>query len=109
MTGIIEKPGRGKAPSNFAHVSSFLFEPSILEYVDRGLTGLKAGQEFYVSDSLIEPMIRDGYEFYGYQVQNSRRYDTGNKLEYLKTVIDFGLRHEEMGDDLRNYLKEVLQ
>lgn len=109
MTGIIEKPGRDRAPSNFAHVSSFLFEPTILDYVDQGLADLKEGQEFYVSDSLIEPMIRDGHEFYGYQVQNSRRYDTGNKLEYLKTVIDFGLRHEEMGDDLRNYLKEVLQ
>ena len=109
MTGIIEKPGRDRAPSNFAHVSSFLFEPTILDYVDRGLAELKEGQEFYVSDSLIEPMIRDGHDFYGYQVQNSRRYDTGNKLEYLKTVIDFGLRHEEMGDDLRKYLKEVLQ
>ncbi len=109
MTGIIEKPGRERAPSNFAHVSSFLFEPSILDYVDRGLDELQDGQEFYVSDSLIEPMIRDGHSFYGYQVQNSRRYDTGNKLEYLKTVIDFGLRHEEMGEDLRKYLKEMIQ
>lgn len=109
MTGIIEKPGRERAPSNFAHVSSFLFEPSILEYVDKGLASLKEGQEFYVSDSLIEPMIRDGHKFFGYQVQNSKRYDTGNKLEYLKTVVDFGLRHEEMGDALKEYLIERLK
>jgi UTP--glucose-1-phosphate uridylyltransferase len=109
MTGIIEKPGREKAPSNFAHVSSFLFEPSILDYVDRGLAELKEEQEFYVSDSLIEPMIRDGHQFYGYQVQNSRRYDTGNKLEYLKTVIDFGLKNPEMGDDLKKYLTDILK
>lgn len=104
MTGIIEKPGREKAPSNFAHVSSFLFEPAILDYVDRGLEELKEGQEFYVSDSLIEPMIRDGKDFYGYQVKDSKRYDTGDKLEYLKTVIDFGLAHEEFGAELRDYL-----
>lgn len=106
MTGIIEKPGRDKAPSNFAHVSSFLFEPSIMEYVDNGLASLKEGQEFYVSDSLVEPMIKDGHSFFGYQVQDSRRYDTGDKLGYLKTVVDFGLAHPDLGDDLLRYLRE---
>jgi UTP--glucose-1-phosphate uridylyltransferase len=106
MTGIIEKPGRDKAPSNFAHVSSFLFEPSIMEYVDKGLEALKDGQEFYVSDSLVEPMIKDGHSFYGYQVQDSKRYDTGDKLGYLKTVVDFGLEHPDLGDDLLRYLRE---
>ena len=105
MTGIIEKPGRDKAPSNFAHVSSFLFEPSILEYIDRGLKELAEGDEFYVSDSLVEPMIKDGHDVYGYQVQDSKRYDTGNKLEYLKTVVDFGLSHPEMGEEFAKYLK----
>lgn len=108
MTGIIEKPGKEKAPSNFAHVSSFLFEPTILEYVDRGLAELKDDQEFYVSDSLIEPMIRDGHSFYGYQVKNSRRYDTGDKLEYLKTVVDFGLKHPDLGKPLEEYLRSRL-
>lgn len=106
MTGIIEKPGRDKAPSNFAHVSSFLFEPSIMKYVDKGLETLQDGQEFYVSDSLVEPMIKDGHSFYGYQVQDSRRYDTGDKLGYLKTVVDFGLEHPDLGDDLLRYLRE---
>ena len=106
MTGIIEKPGRDKAPSNFAHVSSFLFEPSIMEYVDNGLASLKEGQEFYVSDSLVEPMIKDGHSFFGYQVQDSHRYDTGDKLGYLKTVVDFGLAHPDLGEDLLHYLRE---
>jgi len=108
MTGIIEKPGRDRAPSNFAHVSSFLFEPSIMEYVDKGLEALQEEQEFYVSDSLVEPMIKDGHSFYGYQVQDSRRYDTGDKLGYLKTVVDFGLEHPDLGDDLQRYLREKL-
>jgi len=108
MSGIIEKPGKDKAPSNFAHVSSFLFSPEILDYVDKGLESLDDGQEFYVSDGLIEPMIRDNHEFYGYQVRNSHRYDTGDKLEYLKTVIDFGLAHEQLGKPLREHLRERL-
>lgn len=109
MSGIIEKPGRAKAPSNFASVSSFLFGPEILNYVDRGLENLADGDEFYVSSSLIEPMIRDGHKFYGYQVQNSKRYDTGDKLEYLKTIVDFGLKDKRLGADFRQYLDERLQ
>ncbi len=108
MSGIIEKPGKERAPSNFAHVSSFLFKPEILEYVDKGLSELKDGQEFYVSDSLIEPMIKDGKDFYGYQVRSSKRYDTGDKLEYLKTTIDFGLDHPELGGPLLEYLRAKL-
>jgi len=108
MTGIIEKPGRERAPSNFAHVSSFLFEPSVMQYVDKGLASLEDGQEFYVSDSLVEPMIKDGHSFYGYQVQDSKRYDTGDKLGYLKTVVDFGLAHPDLGQDLLEYLRRKL-
>lgn len=104
MSGIIEKPGKQKAPSNFAHVSSFLFDPAILKYVDKGLANLKEGTEFYVTDSLIDPMIRDGHSFYGCEMKNSKRYDTGDKLEYLKTVIDFGLAHEELGPALREHM-----
>jgi UTP--glucose-1-phosphate uridylyltransferase len=44
-----------------------------------------------------------------YAVQNGRYYDTGNKLEYIKTVIDFGLRNAEMGDDLQKYLTDRLK
>ena len=107
MSGVIEKPGIEKAPSNFASVSSFLFAPDILKYIDRGLANLKPGQEFYITDSLIEPMIRDGYDFYGYQVKNSRRYDTGDVLEYLKTVFDFALHDKEIGPELWEYLREM--
>lgn len=109
MTGMIEKPGRDKAPSNFAQVSSFLFEPTILEYIERGMKNLKEGQEFYVSDSLIAPMLADGHSFYGCQLKDSVRYDTGDKLEYLKTVIDFGLKHEELGEPLREYIQNRIK
>lgn len=108
MSGIIEKPGKDKAPSDFAHVSSFLFDPAILKYVEKGLAELKEGTEFYVTDSLIDPMIRDGHEFYGCEMKHSKRYDTGDKLEYLKTVIDFGLQHEELGPALFEHIKQYV-
>ncbi len=108
MDSIIEKPGREKAPSNFASVGGYLFTPEILGYVEDGLRNLPEGNEFYVTDSLVEPMIRDGKSFFGCFIQNSKRYDTGDKLEYLKTVVDFGLAHEELGPELRRHIQDKL-
>jgi UTP--glucose-1-phosphate uridylyltransferase len=108
MTGVIEKPGKAKAPSTFASVGGYLFSADVLNYLEEGLKNLPADKEFYVTDSIIEPMLRDGKEFYACEIQNSQRYDTGDKLEYLKTVIDFGLNHEELGKDLEAYLRGKL-
>lgn len=108
MNGIIEKPGRDRAPSDFAAVMGYLFTPDVFEYLERGVRELPEGKEFYATDSLIAPMLQDGKPFYGALIQNSQRYDTGDKLEYLKTVIDFGLRHDELGDPLRDYIRSRL-
>ncbi len=104
VNDMIEKPGKDRAPSDYFHVSSFVFDPSILEYIENGMSTLQENQEFYVSDSLISPMLKDGKDFYGCIMKDSRRYDTGDKLEYLKTVIDFGLMHEELGPALRDFI-----
>lgn len=108
ITSVIEKPGRAKAPSNFASVGGYLFTSEVFDYLEQGMRDLPEGKEFYVTDSIIEPMLKDGKAFYGCEIQNSKRYDTGDKLEYLKTVIDFGLGHEELGKDLETYLRSKL-
>jgi len=108
MSGVIEKPGKEAAPSDFAAVGGYLLKPDILRYLDSGLENLKPDTEFYVTDSLIEPMLRDGHEFYGYAIKGDR-YDTGDKLEYLKTIVDFALSHEELGPEFRSHLEKRLQ
>jgi UTP--glucose-1-phosphate uridylyltransferase len=106
MDSIIEKPGREKAPSDFASVGGYLLTPEILNYVEAGLRSLPEGTEFYMTDSVIEPMLKDGKDnLYGCLIQNSQRYDTGDKLEYLKTVVDFALQRKDLGDDFREYLR----
>lgn len=109
IDGAKEKPGRANAPSNYAHVSSYLFEPSILEYVDKALDELPDGSEFYVTDSLLRPMLADGHPFYGCFLKNSKRYDTGDVLEYLKTVFDFALEHPALGEELREHIETKLR
>jgi UTP--glucose-1-phosphate uridylyltransferase len=54
-------------------------------------------------------MIRDKHRFHAFMLQNSRYYDTGNKLEYLKTVVDFALAREDIGEDFRRFLQDKLR
>ena len=54
-------------------------------------------------------MMQDGHAVYGCEIQNGRFYDTGNKLEYLKTVVDFALMHKDISHDFREYLNKVIQ
>ncbi len=108
MSHIVEKPGKDNAPSNMASVSSYLLEGSLFAYIDRAKESFDGQGEFNIQP-IMQQMIDDGHEYLATEVKNGRYYDTGNKLEYLKTVIDFGLRHEKMGDDLRNYLIDRLK
>lgn len=104
---IVEKPGKDNAPSDFAAVGGYLLTPEVFPYLDRGLESLQEGREFYLTDEVIEPMIRDGHTVHGVIIEG-RRYDTGDKLEYLKTVVDFALGHDELGQEFEQYLRNRL-
>jgi UTP--glucose-1-phosphate uridylyltransferase len=106
VTDIIEKPGKRAAPSNFASVTGYLFTPDVFDYIEAGLNNLPEGHEFYLTDSVIKPMISDGKPFYGCSFKDSKRYDTGDKLEYLKTVVDFALQREDIHDEFLAYLRQ---
>lgn len=109
MNSIIEKPGKENAPSNFASVGGFLFTPEILNYLEKGLEGLPEDQEFYLTDRVIEPMLKDGHPYYAALIKNSKRYDTGDKIGYLKTVFDFALEDKEVKDELLGHIRSMIQ
>jgi UTP--glucose-1-phosphate uridylyltransferase len=104
LDSIVEKPGKSKAPSDLASVGGYLFTPAVLEYLEAGVNQLPSDTEFYVTERLIKPMLEAGQPFYGCEIKNSQRYDTGDKLEYIKTVVDFALQREDIGPDLLDYL-----
>lgn len=104
---IIEKPGKAAAPSNLASVSSYLFTPDILPYLEKHAAKHESGE--LMIQPIMQAMIDDGRTFYAKQIQNGVYYDTGDKLEYLKTVVDFALKHDELGPELREYLLAKLQ
>ena len=53
-------------------------------------------------------MVNDGYKTIACKIVNGRYYDSGNKLEYIKTVFDFGIDDPSIGSDLRDYLVKRL-
>ena len=103
-TTIIEKPGKANAPSDIATVSGFLLTPDIFDYLDAVLTNLKPGDEFYYNDAL-KLMLKDGKHVLATEIKNGKYYDTGNKLEYMKTQIEFALKDPSMNGDLKEFIK----
>ncbi len=106
---IVEKPGtREASPSNLATVSGFLFTPDIFQYLHRAHKEMHDGTELYWNDAL-KLMLADGRRGLAYEAPGGRYYDAGDKLEYLKTVVDFALRRDDIGDDFREFLKTCVQ
>lgn len=110
MKTIVEKPGsRENAPSDLASVSGYLFDPMLIDYLKKQQESYDpASGEFMIQEAM-QNMIKDGNHIYGLEVKNGEYYDTGNPLEYLKTVFNFALEREDIGPALEAYLREKLQ
>lgn len=103
MREIIEKPGKENAPSALASVSNYLLPGEIMRYVENGVKTHKDGE--FTFQPFVQQMIDDGIDFYAKEIDDAKFYDTGNPLEYLKTIVDFGLKDEKLGEAFANYLK----
>lgn len=101
---IVEKPGKEKAPSDLANVSGFLLTPDIFGYIERAFNNLQEGNELYYNDAL-KMMLEDKKRILAVEIKGGKYYDTGNKFEYLKTVVEFALKSGEMNGDFKSYLK----
>ncbi|MBS0286047.1 MAG: UTP--glucose-1-phosphate uridylyltransferase GalU [Proteobacteria bacterium] len=101
---IVEKPKMQDAPSNFAVVGRYLLSGKIFEHLSRLTPG--RGGEIQLTDaiaSLLKEEKAMGLIFDG------TRFDCGSKLGYMQATITLGLRHPELGNDFRSYLKETVE
>lgn len=103
MSTIVEKPGKESAPSNLASVSGYLLTPDIFEYIKKSQETLEEGKELQIQTAM-QMMIDDSKQLMAYKIQNGKYYDTGNKLEYLKTVVDFALEHDDLKEEFSEFL-----
>jgi UTP--glucose-1-phosphate uridylyltransferase len=102
---IVEKPEPDQAPSDLATHGAYILTPDIFDALRTAKPG--KGNEVWLIDGI--NALRQNHKIYACEVQNSKYYDTGNKLEYMKTTVDFALSHSEIGEEFRKYLKEKLK
>jgi UTP--glucose-1-phosphate uridylyltransferase len=57
----------------------------------------------------IQQMMDQGKDVWALEIKNGKFYDTGNKLEYLKTVVDFALKNNEFGNEFKEYLHDKIK
>lgn len=102
ITGYIEKPSESEAPSNFAGAARYIITPEIFTILER----LKPGKdgEIRLADAFTE-FLRFR-SMYGCIIE-ATRYDCGNKLGFLKAQIAYGLRHPQVKEGLKKYLKNI--
>ena len=102
VDGLIEKPSAEEAPSNLVIASRYVLPPEIFSALE--MTPPGKNDEVQLTDAL-RLLLQDsplyGVKFHGV------RHDMGNKLDFLKTTILYGIRHKEFGEDLKAWLREL--
>jgi len=101
---IVEKPEASEAPSNIATHGGYILPPEIFSALKRIKPG--RGGEIWLVDA-INLLKKEGVPIYTVVIENGKYYDTGNKFEYLKTVIEFALQHKEINGDFKTFLKSL--
>ena len=105
VTGLVEKPAPEEAPSNFAVIGRYVLSSKVFEVLENTAPG--RGNEIQLTDALQTLAVGtgEGEGVYGV-VFKGRRFDTGDKLSYLKANVILASEREDLGPELREWLKE---
>ncbi len=104
VTGLVEKPDAADAPSNFAVIGRYVLSPDVFDILERTEPG--KGGEIQLTDALqVMAADPDGPGVYGV-VFRGRRYDTGDRVDYIKAIVQLAADREDLGPELRPWFKE---
>ncbi|MGC8588269.1 MAG: UTP--glucose-1-phosphate uridylyltransferase GalU [Hydrogenobaculum sp.] len=104
IENMVEKPDIETSPSNLAILGRYLFTPTIFEKLKNTKPG--KGGEIQLTDAM--KMLLEDEAVYAYKVK-ARVYDTGNKLDYLKTIVEFALQREDLKDEFFRFLEDIVK
>jgi UTP--glucose-1-phosphate uridylyltransferase len=104
ITGLVEKPAKEDAPSNLAIIGRYVLPASVFDVLEHTEPG--KGGEIQLTDALQE-MAADpnGPGVYGV-VFRGRRYDTGDRVDYIKAIVQLAADREDLGPELRPWFKD---
>ncbi|MER6827431.1 UTP--glucose-1-phosphate uridylyltransferase GalU [Streptosporangium sp. NPDC000563] len=108
VTDLVEKPPVDEAPSNWAVIGRYVIDPAVFEVLENTPPG--RGNEIQLTDALRTLAGRgtdQGGPVHGVLFRG-RRYDTGNKIDYLRTVVQFAAERPDLAPEFMPWLKEFL-
>ncbi len=104
VNDLVEKPSIKEAPSNIAIMGRYIITPEIFEILEKTKPG--KDEEIQLTDALKELSKKE--DMYAY-LFDGIRYDVGDKLGFLKATVEFALNREELKDDFRKYLQDLVK
>lgn len=105
ITRIVEKPSPDQAPSQIAVHGCYVLTPDIFEVLEKQKPG--TGGECYLPEAIDELRREKKRRILTVEIEGGKYYDTGNKMEYMKTVVEFALRHPDLNGPFKKYLREL--
>jgi UTP--glucose-1-phosphate uridylyltransferase len=107
VTGLVEKPAAEVAPSNLAVIGRYVLKPDVFGILERTPPG--KGGEIQLTDALMEMAgDTDGTGGVYGVVFRGRRYDTGDKLDYIKAVVQLAADRDDLGPEFKPWLAEYV-
>jgi UTP--glucose-1-phosphate uridylyltransferase len=104
VIGLVEKPPVDEAPSSLAVIGRYLLAPQVFDVLRETPPG--RGGEIQLTDALAT-LVERGEPLHGV-VFSGRRYDTGDRLDYLKAVVQLATERDDLGPPLRAWLREFV-
>ncbi len=101
IKNLVEKPANHLAPSNFALTGKYIVTPELFKTLEKAQSQTK-DKELRLIDGMHEFLKKS--KIYGCEIQG-QRFDTGDKLGYLKAVVHFALKNKELNKEFKEYLK----
>lgn len=106
VTGLVEKPAVEDAPSHLAVIGRYVLSPDVFDVLEHTEPG--KGGEIQLTDALQEMAADPDAGVYGV-VFRGRRYDTGDRLDYIKAILQLAVDREDLGPQLRPWVKQFAQ
>jgi UTP--glucose-1-phosphate uridylyltransferase len=104
VDGMVEKPAKGKAPSNFSITGRYILQPQIFKILEKQERG--AGGEIQLTDAMIG--LSKSQDFFGVEFAGER-HDCGSKAGFLRANVAYGMTRSELRDGLRAEMKKYLE
>lgn len=101
IKSLTEKPSPSQAKSNLAITGKYIITPELVQALEKSKSGTK-DKEIRLIDGMRNYIKHS--PIHGYEIQG-QRFDTGDKLGYLKAVVHFGLKHKSLSTDFKKYLQ----